>query len=160
MWFSLSTVVMITFLGFSGADAAPPPSVQALSWMSGCWASVGGEAGSGEMWTSPAGGTLLGLSRTVKGGRTVAHEFMQIRETAPGQIAFIAMPSGQSEASFPLKSFSEREVVFENPEHDFPQRVIYRLDSKGGLAGRIEGLGNGEVKGIDFPMDRVSCPGH
>lgn len=158
MRISLSIILIVTLGGLASADPARSASVESLLWMSGCWTSVDAEPGSGEIWTSPAGGTLLGMSRTVKDGRTVAHEFMQIRETAPGQISFIAMPSGQSEASFPLKSLSEREVVFENPQHDFPQRLIYRLDPKGGLVGRIEGLRNGEVKEIDFPMDRVACP--
>lgn len=130
-------------------------SVQDLSWISGCWASVGAEAGSGETWTAPAGGTLFGVSRTVKGGKTVAHEFMQIRETGPGQISFIALPSGQKEASFPLVRLSGQEAVFENPRHDFPQRVIYRRDGDL-LTGRIEGSEGGETKGIDFPMKR--CP--
>lgn len=144
------SILLMTF-----ALAAPPSSVQDLAWMSGCWASVAGEPGSGEMWTAPAGGTLLGVSRTVKGGKTVAHEFMQIRETGPGQIAFIALPSGQKEASFPLVRLSGQEVVFENPQHDFPQRVIYRRDGDS-LNGRIEGSEGGETKGIDFPMKR--CP--
>ena len=137
------------------AALAPSSSVQDLAWMSGCWASVAGEPGSGEMWTAPAGGTLLGVSRTVKGGRTVAHEFMQIRETGPGQIAFIALPSGQKEASFPLVRLSGQEVVFENPQHDFPQRVIYRREGDL-LTGRIEGREGGETKAFDFPMKR--CP--
>jgi hypothetical protein len=135
---------------------ASPSSVQDLVWMSGCWASVGGEAGSGETWTAPAGGTLLGVSRTVKGGKTVAHEFMQIRETGAGQIAFIALPSGQSEASFPLVRLSGQEAVFENPQHDFPQRVIYRRDGDL-LTGRIEGRIGGEAKAIDFPMRSQPC---
>ena len=139
----------------SAALAASPFSVQDLAWLSGCWASVGGETGSGETWTTPAGGTLLGVSRTVKGGKTVAHEFMQIRETGPGQIAFIALPSGQKEASFPLVRLSGQEAVFENPQHDFPQRVIYRRDGDS-LTGRIEGNEGGQAKGFDFPMKR--CP--
>ena len=135
---------------------APSSSVQDLAWISGCWASVDGEPGSGEMWTLPAGGTLLGVSRTVKAGKTVAHEFMQIRETGPGQIAFIALPSGQKEASFPLVRLSGQEVVFENPQHDFPQRVIYRRDGDL-LTGRIEGSQGGETKAIDFPMRSRPC---
>lgn len=145
----------LSILLLTVALAAPPSSVQDLAWISGCWASVSGEAGSGETWTSPAGGTLLGVSRTVKGGKTVAHEFMQIRETGPGQIAFIALPSGQKEASFPLVRLSGQEAVFENQQHDFPQRVIYRRDGDL-LTGRIEGRDGGETRGIDFPMKR--CP--
>jgi hypothetical protein len=138
------------------AALAPSSLVQDLAWMSGCWASVDGEAGSGETWTAPAGGTLLGVSRTVKGGKTVAHEFMQVRETGPGRIAFIALPSGQKEASFPLVRLSGQEAVFENPQHDFPQRVIYRREGDL-LTGRIEGRIDGEAKAIDFPMRRQPC---
>ena len=150
----LSIVLMLGFAVLAGAE--PAPTVQGLAWLSGCWASVGGEPGSGEMWTAPAGDTLLGVGRTVKGGKTVAHEFMQIRETQPGQIAFIALPSGQKEASFPLVSLSGQEVVFENPQHDFPQRVIYRRD-KDLLTGRIEGRIGDEAKAIDFPMRSQPC---
>jgi len=61
-----------------------------------CW----GEAGSGEQWTVPAGKTLLGVSRTVKNSRTVAFEFLQIREIEAGEIEYVAKPSGRSEAIF------------------------------------------------------------
>ncbi len=142
--------------------AAPGPpaaavSVQDLGWLSGCWASVGREPGSGETWTSTDGGTLFGLSRTVKGGRTVAHEFLQIREAAPGQVVLIALPSGQSETTFPLVRVTGQEAVFENPQHDFPQRVLYRRD-KDRLTGRIEGRIGGQERSADFPMTRIACP--
>jgi hypothetical protein len=46
--------------------------------------------------------------------------------------------------------------VFENPTHDFPQRVIYRREGDS-LLGRIEGMTNGQQKAVDFPLKRVSC---
>ncbi len=149
---NLSILLLLVALA-PAETAAPPSSVQDLAWMSGCWASIDGEPGSGETWTAPAGGTLLGVGRTVKRGKTVSHEFMQIRETGPGQIAFIALPSGQSEASFPLVRLSGQEAVFENPQHDFPQRVIYRRNGDL-LTGRVEGSEGGETKGFDFPLKR------
>jgi Protein of unknown function (DUF2442) len=51
----------------------------------------------------------------------------------------------------------EREVVFENLEHDFPQRVIYKLDGDGVLRASIEGLQKGQLKTIEFPMRKVDC---
>jgi hypothetical protein len=132
--------------------------VESLAWLAGCWAALDGEPGSGEQWTAPAGGTLLGVSRTVAGGRTVAHEFLQIREVAPGKLAYVAQPSGQAAATvFPLLRSGPREVVFENPDHDFPQRILYRLDGEGVLRARIEGLDGGKLQGVDFPMRRVAC---
>ena len=141
----------------TGAALAAPDPVAQVAWLQGCWRATGAEAGSVEQWTAPAGGTMLGLSRTVKGGKTVAHEFLQIRETAPGKLAYIAMPSGQATTSFALVQASANHAVFEDPAHDFPQRVIYRRDGDAVLNARIEGTLNGKAKGIDFPMQRTSC---
>jgi hypothetical protein len=105
---------------------------------------------------APAGGTLLGVNRSVKGSKTVAHEFLQIRESTSGDLEYVANPSGQSEAIFSTVRLSENEVVFENPEHDFPQRIIYRLSGET-LLGRIEGQQEGEPRAVDFPMKRVDC---
>ena len=141
----------------SAAPAQEPASVEALAWLAGCWASVGGEAGSVEQWTSPAGKTLFGVSRIVRNSKTVAHEFLQIRETDAGEIEYIAKPSGQTEATFFMVLLSEGEVVFENPAHDFPQRIIYRLKPGGNLEARIEGNVDGELRTADFPMERIDC---
>ncbi len=142
---------------FSAVSAQGPVSVEALGWLSGCWASIGGETGSGEQWTVPAGQTLLGVSRTVQDSQTVEYEFLQIRETEAGEIEYIARPSGQAEATFLMKQMSAREVVFENPDHDFPQRITYRLTAEGNLEARIEGESQGAMQTVDFPMRRVAC---
>ena len=94
--------------------------------------------------------------RTFTVSLAVSHEFMQIR-AADGTLAFTAHPSGQRSATFPLLRISDSEVVFENAQHDFPQRVAYKLESEGKLAARIEGMRNGTLRVIDFPMTRVAC---
>ena len=108
-------------------------------------------------WTVPAGVTMLGLSRTIQNSKTVAYEFLQIRETEAGEIGYIAKPSGQTETTFLVVRLSEREVVFENPGHDFPQRITYRLKADGNLEARIEGEVKGVLRTVDFPMRRVDC---
>ena len=154
----LITVVASLLMSLpSVASSQAPASIEDLAWLAGCWSSVGGEAGSGEQWTVPAGKTLLGVSRTVQDSKTVAYEFLQIRETEAGEIEYIAKPSGQSEATFLLVQLSESEVVFENLDHDFPQRIIYRLRAGGNLEARIEGKVKGMVRTVDFPMERVDC---
>lgn len=131
--------------------------LSALQWLAGCWTQDGRDAGSVEQWTSPADGTMLGMNRIVSGGRTVAFEFMRITVSADNFVEFIASPSGQETARFELVSMGENEVVFENPEHDFPQRIIYRLTGDSGLLGRIEGIDNGKPRTADFPMTRTEC---
>ncbi len=102
---------------------------------------------------APLGGTMLGMSRTVRGGTTREYEFLQIRDV-DGALAYIARPSGQAEATFRVKTLSASEVIFEDPAHDFPQRIIYRRNDDGSLTARIEGTMNGQARGVDFPYTR------
>lgn len=147
------------------AGLLPGPAARAqgddlarLAWLAGCWKSDAAEAGSVEQWMPPAGGTMLGMSRTVKQGRTVAFEFLQIRAQADGKLAYIAQPSGQTTATFALLRLGDAEAAFENPQHDFPQRVVYQLADGGSkLMARIEGVRGGKLRVIEFPMSRASC---
>ena len=67
------------------------------------------------------------------------------------------MPSGQNETTFSLVSSTEGSLVFENPGHDFPQRIMYRSISTDQIIGRAEGSVSGSLRGIDFPMSRIPC---
>ena len=154
----IASILAFTLLGFAGSGAvAAEGDLEKLAWLSGCWKSQSAEAGSGEQWTPIAGGTMLGTSRTVKQGKTVEFEFMQLRYLPDRTLAFVAQPSGQSATVFPLLRISDREAMFENPQHDFPQRVVYARDGETRLLARIEGLRRGVLRVIEFPMVRVSC---
>ena len=74
-----------------------------------------------------------------------------------GKLVYTALPSGQKEASFTSAQVTDSSLTFENPAHDFPQRIIYRRRGVDALVARIEGPGPNGPRGIDFPMNRVSC---
>ena len=154
---TLAALLTMSCLGFGASVRADDAQLEQLAWLAGCWSAEGGEPGTVEHWLPLAGGTLIGVSRTVKGGKTIAHEFMQVRRSDAGQIVFIALPSGQSETTFVLKSLDTGSVTFENPAHDFPQRVIYRRTSPDRIVGRIDGVRGGNLQGIDFPLRRIAC---
>ena len=155
---SIALVFAFALVGYSGNHAAAAADdIEKLAWLAGCWKSESAEPGSGEQWTPLAGGTMLGTSRTVKQGRTVEFEFMQLGRLPDGRLAFTAHPSGQRATVFPLLRISDTEAAFENPEHDFPQRVVYARDGRTRLRARIEGVRNGKLRIIEFPMARVSC---
>ncbi|MBF0546046.1 MAG: hypothetical protein HQM08_16500 [Candidatus Riflebacteria bacterium] len=128
-------------------------SVTTLEWLSGNWESNEKGIEITEHWMKPSGNSMLGMGRTVSKGKTLEYEFLRIVQNENGEIFYIAIPSGQKETSFKLKMASSSEVVFENPEHDFPQRIFYHLEGNGTLFARVETLD--ESKGIDFKMRRV-----
>jgi hypothetical protein len=150
----VASLLLCTWAADAAANA---PDLARLAWLSGCWASDTAEPGSGEFWLPPAGDVMLGIGRTIRQGRTTEHEFMQIRALEDGRIAFVANPSGQARATFPLASVTATEIVFENPQHDFPQRIVYRLVDQAHLDARIEGMQDGELRVVGFPMHRVTC---
>ncbi len=142
---------------------APPAATDAasslnnLAWMAGCWAGKNGRFEFREHWMRPAGGVMLGMGRTLMDGKLSSTEAMRITLDEAGTPLFTPKPSGKPEATFKAIRFDAGSIVFENPEKDFPQRVLYRLGADGSLQARIEGQTNGRERGIDFPMQRASC---
>ena len=133
-------------------------SIDRLAWMAGCWSRQTERSLTEEQWMAPRGGMMLGMSRVVRGGAAVAHEAMRIEQRGE-QLVFVANPSGQQQAEFTAISVDDEHVVFSNPEHDFPQRIIYRHAPGDSMHARIEGVNDGAETGLDFRMDRVPCEG-
>ena len=100
---------------------------------------------------------MLGLSRTVDGGATVMYEFMRIARDDSGRLSFFAQPRGVAPAGFPAIRTTPAEVVFENPAHDFPQRIVYRFEAPATLRAQIEGVIDGKTRREDFHFVRGSC---
>ena len=127
-----------------------------LSWMTGCWVTDQGPVTIEEQWNKPAGGQMMGISRTIKGGKVVFSEFMRI-DTAEGEIYYLPrIGTNAPPVRVKLTKPSDSEVIFENPAHDFPQRILYRKVD-GGLFARIDGKQNGKERAEDFPMKSLGC---
>ena len=152
-------VATVALLLTSVASAAGTPTgVDRIAWLQGCWTMTTGERVVEEQWMAPRGGAMLGIGRTVKAGRLVEHEFMIVRERGDA-LVFEAHPSGQPAAEFVARHVEFDAVVFENAQHDFPQRIGYRKRSSG-LDAWVEGTVSGKSRRIDFPYAREACPGN
>lgn len=148
--------------GFSAMpanNAEAAPTIDSFAWLAGCWERSVPERKLviTEQWMKPAGGTIHGMSRTVADGRTTDWEYLRIAPQGQG-LAYIAKPKANAEeTAFALKSVNAAEAVFENLQHDFPQRIMYRRQGSDSLTARIEGMRNGQVNGKDFVFRRVAC---
>lgn len=137
--------------------SARAQAVEGMAWLAGCWRGHFGEAGTVEQWLPPAGGTMLGMSRTVRQGKTAEFEFLQLRQLQDGTLALMPQPAGKPATVFRLLSSGPQEAVFENPAHDFPQRIAYARPEDARLLASIEGLRNGTLRRIEFAFTRVAC---
>jgi Domain of unknown function (DUF6265) len=132
--------------------AEPSAPVNEPSWLSGSWKLEANGKLIEEHWTTPVGGAMLGMSRTVKNGKMVEFEFLRI-EQRDGGLVYVAQPQGAPPTEFKLTSSSESEVVFSNLQHDFPQRIRYRRNQDGSVTARIEDESG--KKGMDFNYVRA-----
>jgi hypothetical protein len=146
--FLLVSVVLLT-----SPLAAQSSAIDRAGWLAGCWELRTATRLTVEIWMPPAGGMMLGASRTTMGERV--REFEQLRLVAHGDtLVYHASPSGQAptdfRSAFPITA---DELVFENPAHDFPQRIRYRRITADSMVARVEA----GARGFDLPMRRVKC---
>jgi len=144
------------------ATASEPLSMDALSFIAGCWRGTANQRDFREHWLPLRGNLLVGAGHTVMGNRTQDYEYMRIEPRADG-IYYVAVPSGQRETAFKLAS---RQVegpdtifTFVNPANAFPQAIIYRRATGGWLYVHVEGKLNGEDRRVIYPLRRVDCEG-
>jgi hypothetical protein len=146
---------------FAGAPVAPPvpagpEAIAALAWLQGSWSGETGGLQMEEHWTAPSGGALLGMHRDVKNGRMVSFEFLRI-DTAAEAVTYWASPRSAPPTPFRLKELGPgRRVVFENPEHDFPQRIFYWMTDDGALHARVEGPAGAAEKAMECTWTRIA----
>jgi hypothetical protein len=127
--------------------------VDAAAFLAGCWEAKRGASVVEEQWMKPSGGAMLGISRTVRNGKLAEREFLRI-EAKDGVPTYFAIPGDRpAPTPFKLTKSGEGELVFENPEHDFPKRIIYRKTPEG-VTARVEA----GPKGFEFAYKRVACP--
>ena len=151
------TLALVVALILSGAHPSPAAvDISSLDWLAGCWTGTMQGRHVEEHWMKPAGGTMFGMSRTVADDKTVAFEFLELRQQGTG-LAYIARPSGQPQAVFQWVTGDRASARFENPTHDFPQVITYTLNPDGSLLARIEGTSKGKRRAVDFPMRRGGC---
>jgi hypothetical protein len=146
--------LVVLFALFMNNASTQTPALADLAWIVGGWQSApGGRRQSEEHWTQAAGASMMGMSRTVAGDKTVEFEYLRIEQRADG-IDYVAHPKARCPGTdFKLTRASATEAVFENPQHDFPKRIIYRKGADDLMTASVDG-GEG-TKAITYAYRRM-----
>ena len=160
-------VLAMLFTVLAGVSLLPaePTTVEdrradTLGWLSGCWTQSTTRSVVEEMWMRPGGGTLLGVSRTVRRGTprdsTTEYESVFVFERN-GKLVYGVTPSRQAYTEFVESELTDSSVVFSNAAHDFPQNVRYQRLGRDSLLARVDGTIQGRSRGVDFRYARTAC---
>ncbi|MBI5434873.1 MAG: hypothetical protein HZA52_18720 [Planctomycetes bacterium] len=159
----LARSLVVVALSLGGCRAAPSAvadrelGAASPAWLAGVWRGEQDGTVCEEYWTPLRGGSMLGAGRVLVAGKTVFFEHLRIEgpELGAEHWRYVALPAGRGSTAFELVELEPGLLVFENPTHDFPQRVSYRLREDGSLHARVEGIQAGVSRGEDFYFRRA-----
>lgn len=149
--------VLLAFSIASHAEAQDATRISSVSWLTGCLEMRRGDRVVEEQRMPERAGTMVGMGRSVGTRGLDDYELTVIQEEG-SRLLYVAHPRRQPVATFVASIASADSVVFENPAHDFPQRVGYRRIGADSVLAWIDGTSDGKKQRFEFPYRRVPCP--
>ncbi|WP_300395594.1 DUF6265 family protein [Henriciella sp.] len=141
MTYRASTLAIAALVASLSAHATPEAGYP-LDWMSGCWKQQTGDTK--EVWSASEGGLMFGYSVSVKDGKAGFFEDLRIDQRGDKAL-YIASPNGKSPTAFTETERTGATIVFENAEHDYPQRIEYGAN-RVALVAKISKLDGSEAR--------------
>ncbi|HRE59643.1 MAG TPA: DUF6265 family protein [Micropepsaceae bacterium] len=128
-------------------------TMESVAFLTGHWKSE--NPVNEEVWLAPANGLMLGMARSLS-ANGASFEYLRI-EARDGAIVYVAQPGrAVSPTDFPMTDCGPGFATFENPDHDFPQRLHYEMRGVGILTATVEGRdGHGVMSGFTLIWTRV-----
>ncbi len=140
---------------FHACTLKPKPMIQHPHFLPGLWESTGNIRLFEEWWIINDS-NLAGRSFSNNGNDTLLLETMELKQTG-GKWFYVALVAGQNESravSFTMTDAADA-MVFENPDHDYPNRIIYKLEADTLLYARTENMASNKVK--EFSFRKIGC---
>ena len=134
----------------------PGPAISDHQWLVGCWERARPNGRIVESWTAPANGVIAGISTSIRDTTRRVTERLRLFYRGDTLI-YEASPARQPMNEFKSTKIAADELVFEDPEHDFPQKIIYRKVGADSLFAHVEGDRAGRMPPIDYPFKRIAC---
>ena len=134
----------------SMAAAEPCRTLASLTWLLGRWQAVGDTTTVFERWAAVSTDSWEGYGETASNGESAADRSVLEREALRlvnmgdeifylAKVAHNALP-----VAFKLVDCGDDWAVYENPDHDFPRRLEYRIAGNGMDVHVSDGLADGK----------------
>ena len=114
--------------------------VSRSKWLTGNWAMKTGDGTITEQWKPVNDSLMEGNSDLIKGDSVIPFEKIRLfrRNNTFYYEATAAGKNDERPVEFKLTVFSDTGFIAENPAHDFPKRIVYKLKSTRSLHACID----------------------
>lgn len=127
-----------------------------MNWLLGNWENKMIEGNLSESWEKKNDSTFVGHSYFIKEKDTISFESIELLQKGDA-IFYIPTVKGQNKdkpITFKLTTSTDNQFIFENPAHDYPQKIVYKKAGPNDLIATISGTQQGKTSTESYPMKR------
>lgn len=132
-------------------------SIQSLNWLLGDWQYTRQDMVFTEFWSySMDSTTLEGRGIAYKNNRIVSQEEMRIEQIDRDLYYIVTVKNHNENKAIPfrLTSLTDNSVTFENPDHDFPQKIEYTMINQDSINAVVSATSNEKIRKLVFNFSR------
>ncbi len=144
----LTLILIATVLSYTASFSQ---NLSELRWILGSWEMIEGPATTTEFWEMQDDSTFVGNGITKQGDTVLFEEGLHI-EIRNGTMSYVAILPDKT-AHFKLTKLDEHSATFEDPENDFPSKILYDLEGEK-MNITLFGSDNGEEQNIKMSLSR------
>jgi hypothetical protein len=160
---SLFATLLVILVSCNKHDAAGRlikdyDELEKANWLLGEWEKTDSLGTLKENWQSFDDSTFVGQSYYIINKKdTVHNEQIQLIEDNEHLIYSATVKGENNDEPIPFQMTTDEDslLVFENPKHDFPQKIEYKLMKDNSLVAKISGKIKGKVSSESYLMKKV-----
>ena len=131
--------------------------LEKMNWLLGNWENEMPEGVLTETWTKENDSTFSGTTYFIINKKDTVHSETIILKQLNDELVYRPTVKGQNNdepVDFELSSESENSFSFENPKHDYPQKIVYKKVNETSLVATISGMQQGKQSTESYPMKK------
>lgn len=150
--------LLLAIVSCKNSDANEKEKIKAANWLLGNWESKSVEDNLTETWKKVNDSTFQAQSYFIKEKDTLHFESITLQQIGE-ELTYSAAVKGQNNDKpviFKLTNTTEKQMVFENPKHDYPQKISYTQITPDSLVAKISGIQKGRPSSEQFSMKKIN----
>ncbi|POY41066.1 hypothetical protein C3L50_00625 [Flavobacterium alvei] len=150
------SLLMLLFLA-SCKKSKEVSKIVGNDWLVGNWENKSDEGNLSETWTKVNDSIFEGEAYFIKEKDNLHAEKMQLQQKGE-TLLYIATVKGQNNdkpITFRHNDTIVKQLVFENPKHDFPQKISYSKITKDSIVIEVSGIQQGKPSSERYSMKKT-----
>ncbi|PJJ09016.1 hypothetical protein CLU83_2332 [Flavobacterium sp. 1] len=151
-------LLLLVIVSCKNSEANEKDKIKSANWLLGKWETKTDDGNLSESWKRINDSTFQAESFFIKEKDTLHFETITLQQKGE-ELFYNATVKGQNEnkaVTFKMTIGTQKQLVFENPKHDYPQKITYTQINKDSLVASIYGVQLGKISAEKFGMKKDS----